>query len=323
MEPARPAPGRLGPLLCLLLATSCVWTGVAGEAELQVIQPERSVSVAAGEAATLRCTLTSLLPIGKVEWFRGTGPDRELIFSFKGGDHPPPRVINVADTTRRNNTDFSIRISNITPADTGTYYCVKFQKGTPDVEFKSGPGTQVTVSGSAGKRQESSPDPDCTPETLPSFVRCEPGQVNYLTTPGYVHGRRGNLGFLLHPTKAAPCAAGAVRGASQWVGASEMPMPVPAPRKMSLNGVARTPSGGTCLRWSCFLPSGPKRSGRHPAQIWGTLPSLSTHVSEQVQESPQSLAAQPQSPLCLNIPKCHGQNLSFPLQKRFQLSVNS
>ena len=44
--------------------------------------------------------------------------------------------------------DFSIRISNITPADTGTYYCVKFQKGTPDdVEFKSGPGTQVTVSG--------------------------------------------------------------------------------------------------------------------------------------------------------------------------------
>ncbi|XP_077623117.1 tyrosine-protein phosphatase non-receptor type substrate 1-like isoform X2 [Crocuta crocuta] len=146
MEPARPAPGRLGPLLCLLLATSCVWTGVAGEAELQVIQPERSVSVAAGEAATLRCTLTSLLPIGKVEWFRGTGPDRELIFSFKGGDHPPPRVINVADTTRRNNTDFSIRISNITPADTGTYYCVKFQKGTPDVEFKSGPGTQVTVS---------------------------------------------------------------------------------------------------------------------------------------------------------------------------------
>ncbi|XP_039093604.1 tyrosine-protein phosphatase non-receptor type substrate 1-like [Hyaena hyaena] len=144
MEPARPAPGRLGPLLCLLLATSCVWTGVAGDAELQVIQPERSVSVAAGETATLRCSVTSLHPIGKVEWFRGTGPDQELIFSFRGGHFP--RVTTVADATRRNNTDFSIRISNITPADTGTYYCVKFQKGTPDVEFKSGPGTQVTVS---------------------------------------------------------------------------------------------------------------------------------------------------------------------------------
>uniref|UniRef100_A0A8C9CZY4 Ig-like domain-containing protein n=1 Tax=Panthera leo TaxID=9689 RepID=A0A8C9CZY4_PANLE len=145
MEPAGPAPGRLGPLLCLLLAASCVWTGVAGEAELQVIQPEKSVSVAAGQTATLHCTLTSLQPSGKVEWFRGTGPGRELIFSFRGDPHSP-RVTNVSDATRRNNMDFSIRISNITPEDTGTYYCVKFQKGNPDVEFKSGPGTQVTVS---------------------------------------------------------------------------------------------------------------------------------------------------------------------------------
>ncbi|XP_029772570.1 tyrosine-protein phosphatase non-receptor type substrate 1 isoform X1 [Suricata suricatta] len=148
MEPAGPAPGRLGPLLCLLLAVSCVWTGVAGEAELQVIQPDKSVSVAAGQTASLHCTVTSLHPLGKVEWFKGTGPGRELIFSFRGGDHPPqsPRVTKVADATKRNNTDFSIRIANITPADAGTYYCVKFQKGTPDVEFKSGPGTQVTVS---------------------------------------------------------------------------------------------------------------------------------------------------------------------------------
>ena len=44
--------------------------------------------------------------------------------------------------------DFSIRISNITPADTGVYYCVKFQKGErSNVEFKSGPGTHLTVSG--------------------------------------------------------------------------------------------------------------------------------------------------------------------------------
>ncbi|XP_054548952.1 signal-regulatory protein beta-1-like [Talpa occidentalis] len=42
------------------------------------------------------------------------------------------------------NKDFSIHISNITPADTGVYYCVKFQKGSPDTELKSGPGMQVT-----------------------------------------------------------------------------------------------------------------------------------------------------------------------------------
>uniref|UniRef100_A0A8C7BNG1 Ig-like domain-containing protein n=1 Tax=Neovison vison TaxID=452646 RepID=A0A8C7BNG1_NEOVI len=123
-------------------------SGVAGEVGLHVIQPDKSVSVAAGQTATLRCTMTSLIPTGPTQWFRGTGPGRELIFSFKGGHFP--RVTNASDATRRNNMDFSIRISNITPADTGTYYCVKFQKGTPDVEFKSGPGTQVTVSGEYG-----------------------------------------------------------------------------------------------------------------------------------------------------------------------------
>ncbi|XP_040494597.1 signal-regulatory protein beta-1-like [Ursus maritimus] len=116
--------------------------GAAGEPELQVIQPDKSVSVATGQTATLHCTLTSMLPIGPVVWFRGAGPARELIFSFRGGHFP--RVTNISDTRRRNNTDFSIRISNIIPADTGTYYCVKFQKGFPDVEIRSGPGTQVT-----------------------------------------------------------------------------------------------------------------------------------------------------------------------------------
>ncbi|XP_041588508.1 tyrosine-protein phosphatase non-receptor type substrate 1 isoform X3 [Vulpes lagopus] len=168
MEPAGPAPGRLGPLLCLLLAASCAWTGVAGEAELQVIQPEKSVSVAAGETATLHCTLTSLIPVGKVEWFRGTGPGRELIFHFKGGHFS--RVTNVSDSTKRNNMDFSIRISNITPADTGTYYCVKFQKGNPDVELKSGPGTLVTVSAKPSPPVVSGPMARSTPQQTVNFT---------------------------------------------------------------------------------------------------------------------------------------------------------
>ena len=119
---------------------------MAGEGELQVIQPERSVSVAAGETATLHCTVTSLSPVGPIKWFRGTGPGREFIYSSKEASFP--RVTSVADSTKRNNMDFSIRISNITPADTGVYYCVKFRKGERgDVEFKSGPGTHLTVSG--------------------------------------------------------------------------------------------------------------------------------------------------------------------------------
>uniref|UniRef100_A0A8C3WI76 Ig-like domain-containing protein n=1 Tax=Catagonus wagneri TaxID=51154 RepID=A0A8C3WI76_9CETA len=125
---------------------TCFPPGAAGEEQLQVLQPERSVSVAAGETATLRCTLTSLVPVGPLRWFKGAGPARELIYDFKGGHFP--RVTNASDTTKRDSKDFSVHIRNITPADTGTYYCVKFQRGTPsDVEFRSGAGTQLTVRG--------------------------------------------------------------------------------------------------------------------------------------------------------------------------------
>ncbi|CAK6447510.1 unnamed protein product [Pipistrellus nathusii] len=129
---------------CLLLTLLLGLPGGAGEEELQVIQPQKSVSVAAGETATLSCTVTSLT-VGPMMWFRGMGPGRELIYDFRGAQFP--RVTSAADTTRRNNTDFSIRLSNITPADTGTYYCVKFRRGTgDDKEFKSGAGTQLSVS---------------------------------------------------------------------------------------------------------------------------------------------------------------------------------
>ncbi|KAH0510949.1 Tyrosine-protein phosphatase non-receptor type substrate 1 [Microtus ochrogaster] len=143
MEPAGPAPGRLGPLLlCLLFFVSCSCSGAAA-VQLKVIQPEKSVSVAAGEMITLNCTVTSHLPVGPIMWFRGTGQSRQLIYSFIGEKFP--RVTNVSDTTKRNNLDFSIRISNVTPADAGTYYCVKFQKADSDKEFLSGGGTVVSV----------------------------------------------------------------------------------------------------------------------------------------------------------------------------------
>ncbi|KAF4023399.1 hypothetical protein G4228_015545 [Cervus hanglu yarkandensis] len=143
--------------------------GAAGDGELQVIQPERSVSVAAGETATLNCTVTSLSPVGPIKWFRGTGPGREFIYSQK--EAPFPRVTNVSDDTKRNNMDFSIRISNITPADTGVYYCVKFRKGEHgDVEFKSGPGTHLTVSAKSSLPMVSGPTVRATPEQTVSFT---------------------------------------------------------------------------------------------------------------------------------------------------------
>uniref|UniRef100_A0A671F8X7 Ig-like domain-containing protein n=2 Tax=Rhinolophus ferrumequinum TaxID=59479 RepID=A0A671F8X7_RHIFE len=146
----------------------------AGEKELQVIQPQMSVWVAAGETVTLPCTMTALLPVGPTRWFRGTGPGREPIYSFKVNEGARfPRVTTVADTTKRNNTDYSIRISNTTPVDTGTYYCVKFQRGdADDVEFKSGAGTRLTVSAKPSPPVVSGPTGRAPPKQTVSFT-CE------------------------------------------------------------------------------------------------------------------------------------------------------
>ncbi|XP_048667156.1 signal-regulatory protein beta-1-like isoform X2 [Marmota marmota marmota] len=134
-RPQRPCPVLL---LTLLLGL----TGAAAQ-ELQVIQPEKSVSVAAGESATLHCTVTSLLPVGPMHWFKGAGPGRELIYNFRGHF---PRVTSLSDTTQRDNKDFSILISNVTPADAGTYYCIKFRLSSTDPkEVQSGPGTELSV----------------------------------------------------------------------------------------------------------------------------------------------------------------------------------
>ncbi|XP_040851815.1 tyrosine-protein phosphatase non-receptor type substrate 1-like [Ochotona curzoniae] len=169
MEPAGPAPGRLGPLLCLLLAASCALSAGAAEEELQVTQPDKSVSVAAGDSVILRCRVNTLLPVGPMKWFRGAGPGRKMIYDFKGGQYP--RVTNLSDTTKRNNMDFSIRISDITTADTGTYYCVKFRReGTGDVEFKSGPGTQVSVQAKPSNPEVSGPTARAAPEQTVSFT---------------------------------------------------------------------------------------------------------------------------------------------------------
>ncbi|KAM5305408.1 signal-regulatory protein beta-1-like [Glossophaga mutica] len=159
----------LHPAPCLLLTLLLGLTGGAGE-ELQVIQRDKSVSVAAGETATLNCTVTSILPVGPVRWFRGTGPGREFIHGQKGGHSP--RVTNVTDVTRRNNTDYSIRISNITPADAGTYYCVKFRRGSPDEELKSGAGTRLTVSAQPSPPVVSAPAGRATPGKTVHFT-CE------------------------------------------------------------------------------------------------------------------------------------------------------
>ncbi|XP_012926306.1 signal-regulatory protein beta-1 [Heterocephalus glaber] len=139
-----PASQLQPPCLVLLLSFLLRLTGAATEKNLQVIQPEKPVLVAARETATLHCTVTSLLPVGPIKWFRGQGQCRELIYNYQRGHFS--RITNLSDTTKRDTMDFSIRISNITPADAGTYYCVKFEKtSSGDTEFQSGGGTELSV----------------------------------------------------------------------------------------------------------------------------------------------------------------------------------
>ncbi|XP_021013783.1 tyrosine-protein phosphatase non-receptor type substrate 1-like [Mus caroli] len=126
-------------LMTLLLGL----TGTAAK-ELKVIQPEKSVSVITGESTILNCTVTSLLPVGPIKWIRKIRQCQQLIYSFTGEHFP--RVTNVSDATKRSNLDFSIHISNVTLADYGTYYCVKFWRTySEEEEFQYGGGTQLYV----------------------------------------------------------------------------------------------------------------------------------------------------------------------------------
>nr|XP_054111135.1 signal-regulatory protein delta isoform X2 [Callithrix jacchus]XP_054111136.1 signal-regulatory protein delta isoform X2 [Callithrix jacchus] len=78
-----------------------------------VQQAELSRTALTGESIALSCSVPDTLPDGPVLWFKGTGPDRKLIYNFK--------------------------------QDADTYYCMKFIKGKPIKEYQSGQGTQVFV----------------------------------------------------------------------------------------------------------------------------------------------------------------------------------
>ncbi|XP_058541110.1 signal-regulatory protein beta-1-like isoform X3 [Neofelis nebulosa] len=125
----------------LLLTLLLGFTGTAGE-EFQVNQPEGSVSVRAGDIVTLACNMSAHSPAGPVLWFRKNGPEQQLIYSFNGSHFPR---VNQVENTEVNQTDYSIRISDVSPKDTGTYYCVKLTIGHPDMAYVSGSGTYVSV----------------------------------------------------------------------------------------------------------------------------------------------------------------------------------
>ncbi|CAM5095428.1 unnamed protein product [Natator depressus] len=172
-------------LPCLLLLALLGRPG-AGAEEFQLLQPQGAVSVSAGETLTLTCFVTGLAPVGPVNWFKGSGGGRQLVYAERGSFPRVTRAVSGSDT------DFTIRISDTRPADAGTYRCVKFKRGSgADEEFRSGAGTAVTVSASPSAPSVSGP---------PS--RAEPGpSVTFTCTSGGFSPRNITVTWLKNGAK--------------------------------------------------------------------------------------------------------------------------
>ncbi|XP_019365320.1 PREDICTED: tyrosine-protein phosphatase non-receptor type substrate 1, partial [Gavialis gangeticus] len=137
-------------LTSLVLLSATRWAGVGGQ-EYQVLQSQGPVSVSAGETLELNCTVPLRGPVGPVKWFMGSGSGRLLVYADTGS---LPRVTRAVPSST---SDYSINISDVRPEDAGTYYCVKFTKGSPDEEYRSGAGTAVSVSASPSAPSVSGP----------------------------------------------------------------------------------------------------------------------------------------------------------------------
>ncbi|NXT28956.1 SHPS1 phosphatase, partial [Syrrhaptes paradoxus] len=106
--------------------------------ELQ--QPQDKVSVTAGDTLILTCTVSKGGPVGPVRWLKGWGDGNETVYDQTFSSPRVTRAVNESDT------DFSIRIRDARPEDTGTYYCVKLKKLlTGDELFAHGKGTEVSL----------------------------------------------------------------------------------------------------------------------------------------------------------------------------------
>ncbi|KAM6053256.1 uncharacterized protein LJ206_016336 [Theristicus caerulescens] len=133
---------RALPLACLmlLLLRRAPGAGAQEGQGFQLQQPQDKVSVAAGQTLTLTCTTSGEGPAGPVRWLKGWGSGNKTVYDQKDPSHKT-RV------AAESSTDFSIRIRDVGPEDSGTYYCVRFRKSLDgaDEVFQRGKGTEVSV----------------------------------------------------------------------------------------------------------------------------------------------------------------------------------
>ncbi|XP_061865138.1 tyrosine-protein phosphatase non-receptor type substrate 1-like [Colius striatus] len=155
----------LPPALLLLLLQGAPGVGAQADQDFQLQQPQDKVSVAAGETLTLTCTLSGDRFLGPVKWLKGWGSGNETIYG-PGGSFP-----RVKRTVDKSSTDFSIRIRDVHPGDSGTYYCVKFRRSVGGEElFRHGKGTEVSVTAKPSPPVVSGPSRRASPRQSVPFT---------------------------------------------------------------------------------------------------------------------------------------------------------
>lgn len=99
--------------------------------------------VLSGEDVKLGCLLSAFTLIPETaKWFVGKGPTQKLVYSASAPS------VRVTRTNPGSNSDFSISIHNVVPADSGIYYCAKRRIiSGGEVDLPSGGETEVVVIG--------------------------------------------------------------------------------------------------------------------------------------------------------------------------------
>uniref|UniRef100_A0A8D2M687 Ig-like domain-containing protein n=1 Tax=Zonotrichia albicollis TaxID=44394 RepID=A0A8D2M687_ZONAL len=117
---------------------------------------------------TLDCIVSGVAGPGPVMWLKGWGSGNTTVYD-QNNEGPSSRVTGAVPGS---DTDFTIRIRNFQPDDVGTYYCVKFVKGSggADELFRRGSGTEVTVQAKPSPPLVSGPEQRAMPEESVPFT---------------------------------------------------------------------------------------------------------------------------------------------------------
>ncbi|XP_043940640.1 uncharacterized protein LOC122812296 isoform X3 [Protopterus annectens] len=122
-----------------LLMTLCILTATYG---LTIFQTS-SVTGSEGGTVIMNCRLSEE-SLGPVRWYKGDN-QQQLLYSDIRNNKSDPRVMRALQDNATRNIDFSIKFTNITRDDAGTYYCVKLNSDKATVNA-SGSGTKLYFS---------------------------------------------------------------------------------------------------------------------------------------------------------------------------------